>query len=381
MRPFVLLLALPVLACSSERGGTVTPLPVDFALTLEVVTSGVSRPLYLTAPAGDGRLFIVSQAGQVRIVQNDQLLPSPFLDISAKITSGGERGLLSLAFHPRYATNGFFYVNYTDRSGDTVVERYQVSSDANRADPASAKQILFVKQPFANHNGGHLLFGVDGMLYVGMGDGGSGGDPQGNGQNKATLLGKLLRLDVDRGDPYAVPSDNPFVGQAGARGELWATGLRNPWRFWFDRTDKLLYIGDVGQNATEEVDVMPVATAGVNYGWNRMEGEECYGSSSCDRAGLTLPALTYPHVGGACSITGGIVYRGQKIPEIRGHYFYADYCAGWVKSFQYANGRASEPLTWDVASGGSVVSFGEDGAGEMYLISGSGAVYRFARKT
>ena len=259
MRPFVLLLALPVLACSSERGGTVTPLPVDFALTLEVVTSGVSRPLYLTAPAGDGRLFIVSQAGQVRIVQNDQLLPTPFLDISAKITSGGERGLLSLAFHPRYATNGFFYVNYTDRNGDTVVERYQVSSDANRADPASAKQIPFVKQPFANHNGGHLLFGVDGMLYVGMGDGGSGGDPQGNGQNKATLLGKLLRLDVDRGDPY--------------------------------------------------------------------------------------------------------------------------YCAGWVKSFQYANGRASEPLTWDVASGGSVVSFGEDGAGEMYLISGSGAVYRFARNT
>ena len=211
MRPLALLV-LPILACSSEGGGTVTPLPTDFELTLEVVTSGVSRALYLTAPAGDARLFIVAQTGQVRIVQNNQLLPTPFLDVSAKITSGGERGLLSIAFHPQYATNGFFYVNYTDGNGDTVVERYKVSSDANRADPTSAKQILFVKQPFANHNGGHLLFGADGMLYVAMGDGGSGGDPQGNGQNKATLLGKLLRLDVDRGDPYAVPADNPFVG-------------------------------------------------------------------------------------------------------------------------------------------------------------------------
>ena len=380
MRPLALLV-LPILACSSEGGGTVTPLPTDFELTLEVVTSGVSRALYLTAPAGDARLFIVAQTGQVRIVQNNQLLPTPFLDVSAKITSGGERGLLSIAFHPQYTTNGFFYVNYTDGNGDTVVERYKVSSDANRADPTSAKQILFVKQPFANHNGGHLLFGADGMLYVAMGDGGSGGDPQGNGQNKATLLGKLLRLDVDRGDPYAVPADNPFVGQAGARGEVWASGLRNPWRFWFDRTDKLIYIGDVGQNAIKEIDVMPVATAGVNYGWNRMEGAECYGSSSCDRTGLTLPALTCTHAGGACSITGGIVYRGQKIPEIRGLYFYADYCAGWVRSFRYTNGQATEPLNWDVASGGSVVSFGEDGAGEMYLISGSGVVYRFAWKT
>jgi glucose/arabinose dehydrogenase len=219
------------------------------------------------------------------------------------------------------------------------------------------------------------------MLYVAMGDGGSGGDPQGHGQNKGSLLGKLLRIDVDRGDPYAVPPDNPFVGQTGARGEIWALGLRNPWRIWFDRTDRLLYIADVGQSAIEEVDVAPVASAGVNYGWNRMEGGQCFNSSSCDRTGLTLPVLTYTHSGDACSITGGIVYRGQRIPEIRGHYFYGDLCAGWVRSFRHANGQAADPQSWDVGSVGPIYSFGEDAAGEMYLLSGSGVVYRFVKES
>jgi glucose/arabinose dehydrogenase len=382
MRPIrtFALIALANLACSSD-GETQTPTDItDLRLALEVVASGLNNPLYLTAPAGDPRLFVVTQNGTIRIVQNGQLLATPFLDVASKITSGGERGLLSVAFDPAYATNGFFYVNYTDRNGHTVVERYRVSSDANRADAASAKQILFVQQPFANHNGGHQVFGLDGMLYVAMGDGGSGGDPQNNGQNRNSLLGKLLRIDVSRGDPYAIPSDNPFVGQTGARGEVWAYGLRNPWRIWFDPTDRQLYVADVGQNAIEEVNVVAATTRGVNYGWRIMEGASCFNpSSGCDRTGLTLPALTYTHAGGACSVTGGIVYRGARIPELRGHYFYGDYCAGWVKSFRYANGQATDEKTWDVGDVGSILSFGEDATGEMYLLSANGRVYRFVK--
>jgi glucose/arabinose dehydrogenase len=283
-----------------------------------------------------------------------------------------------MAFDPAYATNGFFYVNYTNRNGDTVVERYRVSStDPNRADPASARQILLVAQPFANHNGGHILFGPDGMLYIAMGDGGSGGDPQRHGQNRNSLLGKLLRIDVSRGDPYTIPSDNPFVGQSGARGEVWAYGLRNPWRIWFDRTDRMLYVADVGQNQIEELNAVGQSTAAVNYGWNIMEGAQCYNSSSCNQSGLTLPVLTYNHSGGACSVTGGIVYRGQRIPEIQGHYFYGDYCAGWVRSFRVSGGAATAELQWDVGSVGQILSFGEDAAGEMYLLSANGTVYRF----
>src|SRR3989475_6913841 len=217
-------------------------------LRLEIVARGLSDPLYLTAPAGDARLFIVEQAGRIRIVKDGRLLPTPFLDLRDSVGAGGERGLLGLAFHPAYARNGRFYVDYTDKHGDTRIKRFAVSTDPDRADPASGTQLLFIAQPYANHNGGLVMFGPDGMLYVGMGDGGSGGDPHGNGQNKRTLLGKLLRIDVDRGDPYAIPPDNPFVGAAGARPEISATGLRNPWRFAFDRATGLLYIADVGQN-------------------------------------------------------------------------------------------------------------------------------------
>jgi glucose/arabinose dehydrogenase len=383
-RPFLKalpLLALLALACADD---SITEpdepiLPSDLALRLEVVASGLSSPVYLTAPANDPRLFVVEQPGRIRVVQNGQLLATPFIDLTARIASGGERGLLSVAFDPAYATNGSFYVNYTDRNGDTVVERYHVSSDPNRADPASAKQILFIAQPFANHNGGHQVFGPDGMLYIAMGDGGSGGDPQRNGQNRNSLLGKLLRIDVSRGDPYAIPADNPFVGQAGARGEVWAYGLRNPWRIWFDRTGRVLYVADVGQNQIEEVNAVTQSTAGVNYGWNVMEGGQCYNASSCNQTGLTLPVVTYSHAGGGCSVTGGIVYRGQAIPEIRGHYFYADYCAGWVRSFRLVNGAATDQREWAVGSVGSVTSFGEDATGEMYLLSSNGRVYRFAR--
>ena len=367
-------------ACADRTPGGSQPLPPTSSaqpqLRLQTVASGLSNPLYLTAPTGDPRLFVVEQQGRIRMVRNDSLLAAPFLDIIDRVSSGGERGLLSVAFHPRYAENGFFYVDYTDKQGNTRVERYQVSRDATRADPASAKLILHVDQPYPNHNGGLVVFGPDGMLYIGMGDGGGGGDPRGNGQNPATLLGKLLRIDVDAGDPYAVPRDNPFVGRGGARGEIWATGLRNPWRFAFDRTAGMLYIADVGQNEWEEIDAVRADSAGVNYGWNIMEGDHCFRpASGCNTAGLERPISEYSHSEG-CSITGGYVYRGSRIPALQGHYFYADYCKGWVKSLRSMGGAVTDLREWPFGDIGNVLSFGEDAAGELYVLSANGRVYR-----
>jgi glucose/arabinose dehydrogenase len=367
--------------CGSDGSTGPAIVPADFNLSVQEVAGGLSDPLYLTAPVGDGRLFVVEQAGRIRIIKNGQLLQTPFLDIAARVSSGGERGLLSVAFHPSYAANGFFYVNFTDLSGNTRVERFSRSGDPDIAAPASSKLILTVAQPFPNHNGGLNLFGPDGMLYIGLGDGGSAGDPQGNGQNRGALLGKILRIDVDRGDPYAIPPDNPFVGQQGARGEVWAFGLRNPWRFAFDRSGGLLYIADVGQNRFEEVNVVAANRAGVNYGWNTMEASSCFGSSSCNQQGLELPVLVYDHSGGACSITGGFAYRGASLPEIAGHYFYSDYCAGFLKSFRFQSGSAVDQRTWDVGSIGSVTSFGEDASGELYITSSNGRVYRIVRRS
>ena len=377
------LIAAAVLPACKESGEPASPPIVDstgaaVTLTAREVLSGLDSPLFLTAPPNDARLFVLEQSGRVRVVKNGQLVATPFLDIASKLTSGGERGLLGLAFHPRYAQNGLFYVDYTDRNGDTRVERYHVSADADRADAASAQLVITIAQPFANHNGGMIAFGPDGMLYVGMGDGGSGGDPQGNGQNLNALLGKLLRLDVDNaagGAAYAVPRDNPFVGRSGARGEIWALGLRNPWRFSFDPTTSRLYIADVGQNRLEEINVAGTTEAGVNYGWNRMEANECYNASSCDRAGLRLPVEQYAHDAG-CSITGGYVYRGS-IAALRGHYFYSDYCTGFLRSIRVANdGTVAERQTWNVGSLGNVTSFGVDAAGELYVVSGSGRVFK-----
>ncbi|HLE57473.1 MAG TPA: PQQ-dependent sugar dehydrogenase [Rhodothermia bacterium] len=381
MDSITLILTACLAACGSS--GTTGPviIPPEFDLAVQEVAAGLADPLYVTAPVGDPRLFVVEQSGRIRIIKNGQLLQVSFLDIVARVSSGGERGLLSVAFHPAYATNGFFYVNFTDVGGNTRVERFSVSSNPDVADPGSSKLILTVAQPFSNHNGGLNLFGSDGMLYIGLGDGGSGGDPQGNGQNRGALLGKILRIDVDRGDPYAIPADNPFVGQQGARGEVWAFGLRNPWRFAFDRTAGLLYVADVGQNRFEEVDVVVSNRAGVNYGWNTMEAASCFGSSSCNQQGLELPVLVYDHSGGACSITGGFVYRGTILPEIGGHYFYSDYCAGFLRSFRYRNGAAVDQRTWDVGSIGSITSFGVDAAGELYLTSSNGRVYRIVRRS
>lgn len=379
MRRSQLIALAAVLGCTNGATSE-SPPPVggEVALRLQEVASGLSSPVYVASPADDARLFIVEQQGRIRVVENGQLLATPFLDISQRVSSGGERGMLSMAFHPQYRSNGFFFVYFTGPSGEIRVERFSVSGNANVATPASAKVILTVPHPRSNHNGGLARFGPDGMLYLGFGDGGGAGDPDANGQNANTLLGALLRIDVDTGDPYAIPPGNPYAGTGGGRGEIWATGLRNPWRFAFDAPAGNLYVADVGQGRLEEVSVVPATRAGVNYGWNILEGTACYNSASCDRQGLELPALEYDRSGGACAITGGFVYRGAAIPEIAGHYFYSDYCAGFVKSFRYVNGGATDQRTWSVGNVGNVTSFGEDAAGELYITAGS-RLYRITR--
>jgi glucose/arabinose dehydrogenase len=355
-----------------DDGGN--PLPPGLTLKLDpFITTGLSSPVFLTQPLNDGRIFVVEQPGRIRVVRNGVLQTTPFLDLSSRVLSGGERGLLSVAFHPNYATNHYFYVYFTTQTnGDIRIERFTtMASNPEVADATTSKLILTIPHSLQpNHNGGLLSFGPDGMLYAGVGDGGGGGDPYQTGQDQNALLGSLLRLDIS-GDPYTIPPNNPYVGQANKRGEIWAKGLRNPWRYAFDPPTGLLYIADVGQNAHEEVDVVQASQAGVNYGWSVMEGASCYGATTCTQTGLTLPVLDYAtHVSGTCSITGGYVYRGSAIPAIRGHYFYSDYCAGFLKSFRYSNGVAVDKKDWGLTSG-NVTSFGTDFAGELYLLSGN----------
>ncbi len=345
---------------------------------LQEVADGLASPVYLTAPPGDDRLFVVEQGGTIRVLKDGQVLEEPFLDLRGRITSGGERGLLSMAFHPRYASNGRFFVYFTDLEGDIRIEEHRVSSDPDRADAAPGRTLLTVDHPRGNHNGGLVLFGPDGRLYAGLGDGGGGGDPDENGQDLGTLLGKILRLDVDGSQPYSVPPDNPFVGQAGARGEIWAYGLRNPWRFSFDRQTGDLYIADVGQNAFEEVNAVAAGVApGLNYGWNIMEGTHCFEpEQGCDQNGLTLPVIEYGRSDG-CSVTGGYVYRGSALPDLGGTYFYSDFCEGFIRSFELSGGAATEARSWpELEPGGNVTSFGEDAAGELYLTTHGGGVYK-----
>jgi glucose/arabinose dehydrogenase len=356
---------------ATDPGGGTPPPGLTLQLT-PFITTGLSSPVFLTQPLNDGRIFVVEQPGRIRVIRDGVLQTTPFLDITSRVLSGGERGLLSVAFHPSYATNHYFYVYFTTQTnGDIRIERF-TATNADVADPATTHLILTVAHSSqTNHNGGLLTFGPDGMLYAGLGDGGGGGDPLGNGQNFNALLGSLLRLDVDGGDPYKIPTDNPFVGQAGKRGEIWAKGLRNPWRYAFDSPTGRVYIADVGQDAREEVDVEAATAGGLNYGWNTMEGMSCYNpSTGCSQAGLTLPLLDYDHSAGKCSITGGYVYRGSAIPDLVGHYFYSDFCARFIKSFRYSNGSAVDQRDWGLA-GGNVTSFGVDFAREMYVISAS----------
>lgn len=356
------------------------------AIRLQEVASGLDAPIFLTAPPGDSRLFILERPGRIRVLQNGNLLATPFLDIRPLTTTSGERGLLSLAFHPQYASNGYFFIYYTNLAGDIVIERRQVSAgNANVADPLSALTILTIAHPtFSNHYGGLLSFGPDGYLTAGTGDGGGAGDPPGNAQNTNVLLGKLLRLDVNAStvaQPYAIPPGNPFAGTPGGRAEIWAYGLRNPWRYAFDVPAQLLYIADVGQANWEEVDVRPVGQAGNNYGWNIMEGLHCYNSASCNQAGLVLPAIEYGHdTAGGCSITGGYVYRGTALPELAGQYLYSDYCSGWLKSFSYGNGTASAVTDWGITNVGNILSFGQDAQNELYMLSDTGKVYQIVRQ-
>jgi len=358
------------------------------ALALQPVVSGLSSPVYLTAPSGDDRLFIVERSGQIRIVQNGALLPTPFLDIASRVLTDGERGLLSMAFDPQYAANGNFFVYFANVAGDIEVDRFTVSSaDPNQADPLSGTTIITIPHPsFNNHYGGLLSFGPDGMLYFGTGDGGSEGDPFGNAQNLNLLLGKLLRIDVSASSiaaPYVIPPDNPFAFQAGRRSEIWAYGFRNPWRYAFDAVASLLYIADVGQDRIEEVDVAGTAQAGLNYGWNIMEGSLCYPGDPCDKQGLTLPVLEYAHGtndSNGCAVIGGYVYRGSAIPELQGRYFYSDLCSGWLKSFVYRNGTATEQAQWSVSSLSSINSFGQDSNNELYVLTGNGDVSRIIRQ-
>jgi hypothetical protein len=351
----------------------------SFALALEQVANAVA-PVAI-AHAGDSRLFITEQAGRIVIFEGTRVLPTPFLDIRPLVRSGDEQGMLGLAFHPRYLQNGFFYVNYTNTAGDTVIARYSVSTtNPNIANPASAVVLLRIDQPFPNHNGGQLKFGPDGYLYIGMGDGGSGGDPLNHAQNLQSLLGKMLRIDVDRTLPglqYAIPDDNPFRNHPTARREIWSLGLRNPWRFTFDRLTGDMFIADVGQNAWEEVSFQPgTSGGGENYGWRIMEGAHCYPpGASCSASGLVLPILEYGRQQGDCSVTGGYRYRGMDYPRMHGFYFYGDYCTGriWAATQQGDGSWTTEPV---LNAGVNITTFGEDFVGELYVAGHGGAIYR-----
>lgn len=366
------------LNCPPEATGPVPP------LKLTQVTDGLTAPVFVTGASGDeSRLYVVEQVGTIRIIKDGVLLPDPFLDVSGEIAFGGERGLLGLAFHPEYAKNGRFFINYTapegGPAGQTVIAEYARSADADKAEPA-VKQVLFtVPQPYVNHNGGMVVFGKDGYLYIGMGDGGSGGDPQGNGQKLTSKLGKILRIDVDN---YPTPAPGNLPVNEGSDPDIWDWGVRNPWRFSFDRCTGDMYMADVGQDVWEEVNVEKAGDGQKNYGWNTMEGTHCFSpKQNCDKTGLTMPVTEYDHAFGK-SITGGYVYRGTKIPDLVGTYLYGDYTSNQVKSLVWKDGAlvSEATLTDDLASTAEIEylsSFGEDAAGELYVLSyNGGKVFR-----
>ena len=366
----------PLQASVTPSPQGITAFPEARSFAWELLLNGLERPVAISEPGdGSGRLYVVEQPGAIRIYQGGILLPEPFLDIRQRVGSrGNEQGLLGLAFHPAYSQNGQFYVNYTDLNGDSVIARFSVSGDdANRADAGSEQQLMLIRQPYPNHNGGSVVFGPDGFLYLGLGDGGSGGDPQGNAQSLNTRLGKILRINVDNGNPFTIPADNPF-SEAGAE-EIWAYGLRNPWRFSFDRLTGDLYVADVGQNAWEEVNFLPAGSPpGANFGWDYREGMHPYEGTPPGGIELIDPVAEYDHAQG-CSVTGGYVYRGEALPAWKGVYLYGDFCSGKIWGLARSpDGAWQNQVLFE--TGLSISSFGEDAAGELYLTDLNGGVYR-----
>lgn len=352
----------------------------SLSLSFEPVVSGFNQPVVMAFPNdGTNRFFIAEQEGTIYLVEDGAIQATPFLDIFELVGADArEQGLLGLVFHPNYAENGYFYVNYTDNNGDTVISRFQVSDDPFFADPGSQMILLQIEQPATNHNGGWLAFGPDGYLYAGTGDGGGAGDRFENAQNGTTLLGAMLRIDVDNGSPYSIPADNPYAGHPDIRNEFWAVGLRNPWRFSFDQDTGDLYIADVGQAMLEEINFQPAASAGgENYGWPFSEGTSCFREGECDdTTGLTMPVAEYPHTQG-CSVTGGYVYRGELSPALQGMYIYGDFCSGHIWGLRRMLDGSWQNVMLVESSGLTISSFAEDENGELYVLDfGDGAAFR-----
>jgi glucose/arabinose dehydrogenase len=383
---FLILAAiLSVQGCSKKDDKTInpnpTPPPGPTDLGLRLIQDGFSFPTYVAAAPGDtSRLFVCEKGGVIRLVKNGTLLTTPFLDVSGLVSTGDEEGLLSIVFEPSYTSTGRFYICYTNTAGDPVIARYLRSADPDVAESSPQAIILTVDMPDeVNHKGGMLAFGPDGYLWASFGDGGGQNDPRGYGQTKNDLMGSLIRIDVSGNSGYQVPSTNPFT--APARAELWDFGFRNPWRFSFDRLTGDLYIGEVGQDSHEEVNVglagIGARGRGANYGWSITEGTSCFNpSSGCDKTGITMPVLTYDH-GVGCAVIGGYVYRGIAIPGLQGTYFYGDHCNGWIKSFRLAGGVATQQTDWaSLDTNGNITSFGEDSRGEIYVATEGGSVYK-----
>ena len=375
----------------------------DISLSSIQIANGFTKPVYVCQPPGDNdRLFVLEQKGIIKIIKNGMTVRKPYADLRNKvhnpITPGDERGLLGLAFHANYQNNGFVYINYSDKNDHTIVSRFRVASDPDRLDTKSEKVLIKLKQPFSNHNGGHMEFGPDGYLYISVGDGGKWGDPYNNAQNLGNLFGKILRIDVDTGDPYAIPDDNPFNNNEDAKDEIWLYGLRNVWRFSFDWGKGDVYLGDVGQDLWEEIDFVAAENAGgQNFGWRVMEGNHCYNpKEDCEPTG-ELPIFEYPNDANymkiltgmdepnvdGCSVTGGYVYRGSAISELQGTYFFADYCSGNIWTFKEKNGKATEfqNRTEEISLGGGgftnyISSFGEDNNGELYIVDYNGIIFK-----
>ncbi len=375
----------------------------DISLSSIQIANGFTKPVYVCQPPGDNdRLFVLEQKGIIKIIKNGMTVRKPYADLRNKvhnpITPGDERGLLGLAFHANYQNNGFVYINYSDKNDHTIVSRFRVASDPDRLDTKSEKVLIKLKQPFSNHNGGHMEFGPDGYLYISVGDGGKWGDPYNNAQNLGNLFGKILRIDVDTGDPYAIPDDNPFINNEDAKDEIWLYGLRNVWRFSFDWGKGDVYLGDVGQDLWEEIDFVAAENAGgQNFGWRVMEGNHCYNpKEDCEPTG-ELPIFEYPNDANymkiltgmdepnvdGCSVTGGYVYRGSAISELQGTYFFADYCSGNIWTFKEKNGKATEfqNRTEEISLGGGgftnyISSFGEDNNGELYIVDYNGIIFK-----